>query len=113
MFLTKKSIARRTFLNGVGVSIALPFLESMLPAQTPLKNSAAKPPTRYGFTYVPHGMIMAELTPPTEGRNFEITPTLTPLEPFRNINCTSSAGWKRGRQVTEAAATICARPLHI
>jgi hypothetical protein len=84
MFLTKKSIPRRTFLNGMGVSIALPFLESMLPAQTPLRNSAAKPPTRYGFTYVPHGMIMAELTPATEGRNFEITPTLTPLEPFRH-----------------------------
>jgi hypothetical protein len=84
MFLTKKSIPRRTFLNGMGVSIALPFLESMLPAQTPLKNTAAKPPTRYGFTYVPHGMIMGELTPAAEGRSYEITPTLTVLEQFRN-----------------------------
>jgi hypothetical protein len=83
MFLTKKFIPRRTFLNGMGVSLALPLLESMLPAQTPLRNTAGKPPTRFGFTYIPHGMIMGELTPATEGRSFEITPTLTPLEPFR------------------------------
>jgi hypothetical protein len=84
MFVTKKHIPRRTFLQGMGVSIALPLMESMLPAQTPLKNTAAKPTTRFGFVYVPHGMIMDELTPATEGAKFEITSTLTPLEPFRD-----------------------------
>jgi hypothetical protein len=84
MFITKKHIPRRTFLQGVGVSVALPLLESMLPAQTLLKNTAANPTSRFGFVYVPHGMIMGEFTPATEGANFEITNVLGPLEPFRD-----------------------------
>ena len=84
MFITKRHIPRRSFLQGMGVSIALPFMESMLPAQTPLKNSVVAATPRFTFVYVPHGMIMGELTPATEGANFEITNILTPLEPFRN-----------------------------
>src|SRR5438876_12194872 len=83
MFVSKKHIARRTFLRGVGVTVALPFMDAMLPAQTPLKSSGATP-TRFGFGYTPHGMIMDEFTPATEGADFEITNILTPLEPFRN-----------------------------
>ena len=84
MFITKRHIPRRTFLRGVGVSVALPFMEAMLPAQTPLKNAAAAPASRFTFIYLPHGMIMGELTPATEGRNFEIKSILAPLEPFRD-----------------------------
>jgi hypothetical protein len=84
MFITKRHIPRRTFLRGVGVSVALPFMESMLPAQTPLRAAAGASATRYAFVYLPHGMIMGELTPKTEGTNFEITTILTPLEPFKN-----------------------------
>jgi hypothetical protein len=82
MFITKRHIPRRTFLKGMGVSIALPYLEAMLPAQTASKNMT--PPTRYAFMYVPHGMIMNALTPAGEGASYEITPILTPLEPFRD-----------------------------
>ena len=46
MFITKKHLSRRTFLRGAGVTVALPFLESMVPAQTPLRNTAAVPKTR-------------------------------------------------------------------
>ena len=46
MFITKKHLSRRTFLRGAGVTVALPFLESMVPAQTPLKDTAAVPKTR-------------------------------------------------------------------
>ena len=53
MFITKKSLSRRTFLRGAGVTIALPFLESMVPAQTPLR-TAASPKTRFGAIYIPH-----------------------------------------------------------
>ena len=53
MFITKLHIPRRTFLRGVGVSVALPFMEAMLPAQTPLKNTAAAPTPRFAFVYVP------------------------------------------------------------
>ena len=84
MFLTKKHIPRRTFLRGMGVSVALPFMESMLPAQTLSRNTAANPVTRYCFMYAPHGMIMEDLTPASEGSNFEVTPILSPLEPFRD-----------------------------
>jgi len=84
MFVTKKCIPRRTFLHGMGVAVALPLMDAMLPAQTPLKSTAANPATRFGFVYTPHGMIMDEFTPATEGADFEITNILTPLEPFRN-----------------------------
>jgi hypothetical protein len=46
MFITKKHLSRRTFLRGAGVTLALPFLESMVPAQTPLRNTAAASPMR-------------------------------------------------------------------
>src|SRR5437870_2950852 len=83
MFLTKKHRPRRTFLRGMGVTLALPLLDSMVPAQTLLKNTAAAPASRVGFVYVPHGAIMDKWTPATEGAGFEFTPILKPLEPYR------------------------------
>jgi len=84
MFITKRHIPRRTFLHGMGVSVALPFMEAMLPAATPLEAAAGASPTRYAFVYLPHGMIMAELTPKTEGTTFETTTILSPMEPYKN-----------------------------
>lgn len=93
MFITKKHVARRTFLRGMGVSLALPLLDSMLPAQTPLAKTAAKPCPRIGFVYVPHGAVMDKWTPATEGTGFEFSPVLKPLEPFRDyVNVTSGFG---------------------
>ena len=71
MFITKKHLSRRTFLQGAGVTIALPFLESMVPAQTPLAKTAAVPSQRFGFIYVSHGSIMKDWTPEKEGVGFE------------------------------------------
>jgi hypothetical protein len=68
----------------MGVGVALPLLDAMLPAQTPLKNTAANPGTRFGFIYIPHGMIMDRWTPATEGANFEIPPTLSPLKSLQD-----------------------------
>jgi hypothetical protein len=84
MFITKTHIPRRTFLRGMGVSLALPLLESMVPARTALAQTAAKGAPRLGFVYIPHGAIMREWTPATEGAGFEFTPILKPLEPFRD-----------------------------
>jgi len=84
MFITKKHLSRRTFLQGAGVTMALPFLESMVPAQTPLARTAALPAQRFGFIYVPHGSIMREWTPAQEGAGFEFSPILKPLEKFRD-----------------------------
>ena len=93
MFVTKKHLPRRTFLRGMGVSLALPLLDSMIPARTLLAQTAARPVSRLGFVYVPHGAIMDKWTPATEGAGFEFTPILKPLEPFRDqLNVVSGLG---------------------
>ena len=84
MFLTKKALSRRTFLQGAGVTLALPFLESMLPAGRMLAQSAAARPTRFGAIYFPHGAIMPKWTPPTDGANFELSEILQPLKAFHS-----------------------------
>jgi hypothetical protein len=81
--ITKKHIPRRTFLRGVGVTLALPLLDSMIPAQTPLAKTAAKPQFRMGLCFMPHGAVMNNWTPAGEGSNFEISRSLKPLEPFK------------------------------
>jgi uncharacterized protein DUF1552 len=84
MFVTKRSIPRRTFLRGVGVGVALPLLDAMVPAFTAVAQTAARPQLRVGFVYIPHGVIMREWTPAAAGAGFEFTPILKPLEPFRD-----------------------------
>ena len=81
MFLTKKSIHRRTFLRGMGATIALPFLDAMVPALTA---RALKPVPRFGFVYIANGVIQNLWTPPTTGAGFELTPTLQPFAGVRN-----------------------------
>ena len=83
MIITKKSISRRTMLRGMGASVALPLLDAMVPAMTALAQSAARPVTRFGAVYVPNGVIPGRWFPTTEGAGFEFTPTLKPLESFR------------------------------
>ena len=83
MFITRKHLSRRTFLRGSGAMIALPFLDAMAPAQTPVRNTAATPRTRFVSFYVPHGATMDKWTPATEGAGFAFTEILKPLEPFR------------------------------
>jgi hypothetical protein len=95
MFITKKHLSRRTLLRGVGVALSLPLLESMIPAQTPLAKTAAKPLPRLGFVYLPHGAIMDKWTPATDGAGFEFSSILKPLEPLRNyVNVVSGLGHK-------------------
>jgi hypothetical protein len=83
MIISKKAIPRRTILRGMGSMLALPLLESMMPALSALQNTAAKPINRFGVMYVPNGMIMKNYLPLTEGAAFELTPTLSALAPFR------------------------------
>ncbi len=89
-FLTRKHLARRTFLRGAGVTLALPLLDSMVPAQTALAETAAAPKNRLGCIYVPHGATMYKWTPATEGKGFEFTEILAPLEKFRERVCVVS-----------------------
>ena len=84
MFVTRRSIPRRTFLRGVGVGVALPLVDAMVPALTQAAQTAASPRLRVGFVYIPHGVIMRQWTPAAAGSGFEFTPILKPLEPFRD-----------------------------
>jgi hypothetical protein len=84
MIITKMHLPRRTFLKGVGASIALPFLDSMVPALTALSKTAAAPIKRLGIFYVPNGMAMKYWVPQADGSAFELPRTLQPLAPYRD-----------------------------
>jgi hypothetical protein len=84
MIITKMALARRTFLRGLGTTLALPLLDAMVPASTLLANTPAKAPTRFGALYLPNGIAMPAWTPATEGAGFEFSQILKPLEPFRD-----------------------------
>src|SRR5215471_13605124 len=92
MFITKRHISRRTVLQGMGAAISLPFLEAMLPAQTPLRQSAAAPKSRLACIEVVHGSAgstewgtsEALLIPKKEGRDFAFGMIIKPLEVFRD-----------------------------
>src|ERR1700677_1621295 len=91
MFITKKYLSRRAMLRGAGVTLALPFLDAMVPAQTPVSKTAANPKTRLACIEMVHGAAGSTVqgeqkhywSPTIEGRNFEFTQTLKSLEPFR------------------------------
>jgi hypothetical protein len=83
-FITRKHLSRRTLLRGVGVSLGLPLLDSMVPAQTPLARTAATSKSRLSCIYVPHGATMDKWTPAADGKGFEFTEILAPLEKFRD-----------------------------
>jgi len=81
--VTRKYLGRRTFLRGLGCSLALPLLDSMAPAfAAPARNGAGQA-TRMAFLYVPNGIIMKDWTPRTEGAGFEFPRTLKPVEAYR------------------------------
>src|SRR3982750_1237702 len=92
MFITKKHLSRRTVLRGMGAAMSLPFLEAMVPAQTRLSKTAASPRGRLACIEVVHGDAGSTSygteqnlrMPKTEGRDFEFTKILKPLEPLRD-----------------------------
>ena len=84
MFILRRQMHRRTFLRGAGAALALPWLEAMAPPLTAIARAATTPPKRLGFVYIPHGVIMNQWTPAAAGAGFELTPILTPLEPYRD-----------------------------
>ena len=84
MMITRKALSRRTVLKALGVAMPLPFLDAMVPAMTALAQTAAQPPLRFGAVYVPNGVIPGKWFPTAEGKDFAFTPTLQPLEAFRD-----------------------------
>ena len=84
MIITKRHLPRRTFLRGLGVTLALPMLDSMVPAFVGAHAKAAQVIRRLGIVYTPNGIFMPNWTPAIENGPLEITPTLQPLAPFRD-----------------------------
>src|SRR5258708_36262946 len=85
MIISKMALPRRTFLRGAGVALALPLLDAMVPAFSVAAKSAARPVKRLGFVYTPNGATMSAWTPAGEGPALtELSPTLSPLAPFRD-----------------------------
>ena len=84
MFIVKKAISRRTVLRGIGTTVALPLLDAMVPALTALQNTPAKVVRRLGVVYHPNGVIYENWLPKGTGRDFQLSPILEPLQPFRD-----------------------------
>jgi Protein of unknown function (DUF1552) len=124
MFITKRHLSRRTVLKGAGVTLALPFLEAMVPASTALAQTAAAPRLRAGFFYIPHGAIMWNTahgpemdrwTPAGSGADFKLNAIMQPLEPFKdyvssvgNLENAASAG--SVHTLNPATWLSCTRP---
>jgi len=127
MFVTRRHVPRRMFLRGAGITLALPLLDSMIPAQTPLAKTAATPKARFAGIFVPHGAAPGWWVPEAGGpgepksqpgsRDFEFPMILKPLEPFREHTVILSGLWSKsaepppgatGADHWVAAAFLCA-----
>jgi len=84
MNIFKKTLPRRTVLRGLGASLALPLLDSMIPALSSSSALEAQPAKRLGVVYVPNGMAMKSWTPATEGAGFEMTRILQPMAAYQD-----------------------------
>ena len=83
MIITKMSLPRRTFLRGLGATLALPLLDAMVPAGSALAKTPARSTKRLGFIYIPNGANMSQWTPAAEG-GLELSPILSPLAPVHD-----------------------------
>jgi hypothetical protein len=105
MFITKMSLSRRTFLRGAGATVALPFLDAMVPAMARAATPAGA--TRAGFIYVPHGADMASWTPASTGVGLDLSPTLKTLEAVKESTVVISNLRRAGGQAEMHAAAAC------
>ncbi len=97
MIITKTALPRRTFLRGLGTTLALPLLDAMVPAMAATRLTA-KGAMRLGFVYVPNGIIQKNWLPSAEGTGFDFASTMKPLEAFRDrINVLSGLAQINGR----------------
>ena len=82
-FTTRTALHRRTFLRGLGATLALPLLDAMVPAMTALAKTPAKPVRRLGFVFIPMGCDLTRWTPPGEDKLGELSPILSSLAPVK------------------------------
>src|SRR5713226_6196482 len=106
MIVTKRAISRRTLLRGMGVSLALPLLDGMIPAFAGVNAAVTTRPRRLSVIYVPNGMMMPSWTPATEGAGFVFPRTVKSLEPLRDyVTLVSGLKGVKGNGAHAGAAT--------
>jgi len=93
MIVTRKHLHRRTFLRGLGSTLALPLLDAMVPAMTAMAATAANPVRRLGFVYMPMGAHMPEWTPAGTGKIGELSATLKSLARRWHRPSSAQAWW--------------------
>ena len=109
MIIPKPEISRRTLLRGVGATLALPLLERMTPTAA-LARAVTTPVVRFCTVYVPNGIVMERWTPTAEGADFAFTPTLRPLEPYRDHLLVLSGLDNTGARSRSGASGAHAKP---
>ena len=85
MYLTRKHLTRRSVLRGLGATLGLPLLDAMIPARTVLAQTAAKTTPHVGFIYFPHGAVMNQWTPTSEGAIGDLGAILKPLDKYKSM----------------------------
>jgi len=115
MIVTKKALPRRTFLRGMGVTVALPLLDAMIPSFTAMAATSVAAPRRLGFIYIPMGANLKQWIPAgtSTGRITELSPTLSALTPFMDqltvaTNYELKNGYSPGNHATANAAFLSA-----
>ncbi|MEO5741099.1 MAG: DUF1552 domain-containing protein, partial [Vicinamibacterales bacterium] len=107
MIITKLALPRRTFLRGIGATLALPMLDAMVPAFGRL-SAAAQPVKRLGVVYIPMGSNIAEWMPKQEGALTELSPTRSPLMPYlKHVNVLSNLELKNAYSSGNHATANC------
>src|SRR6267378_3103351 len=102
MFITKKHLSRRTFLHGAGLTLSLPLLEAMVPAQTALAQTAASPKPRFVGMFYPHGMAPGYWEPAAEGPLAEKLPyIMESLEKVKDQTVILSGLWSKSAEPPE------------
>jgi hypothetical protein len=99
MYLPKKRLPRRTFLQGAGILLSMPLLDAMIPARAlAAESAAAQTKTRFTGIFVPHGMAPGYWVPAKEGAGFDFPMILSPLEPFRESTVILSGLWSQSAE---------------
>ncbi len=118
MIITRKALPRRTFLRGVGATLALPLLDAMVPAATAATKTAAAPVRRLGYVFMPMGCDLSRWTPPgADGRLGELSPILSSLAPVRDkvtvlSNLELRNAYPGSHATSNAAFLSCAKAKH-
>ena len=117
MFISKIALSRRAVLRGMGAALALPILDAMVPALSPVARAVTAPPSRFGVIFAPLGARPGYWTPNSTGSNFEMSPILKPLTPHQDVltvvssldnpaagHAPTDSGWLSGSRIKQTAA---------